>query len=242
MSKLKEKIKKFKELPYKSKTSFTNKITMISNLLWACLKLCLAYIISSVFIALSGFYTIFIALAKSAYFDGRRNAKSLPEEKKYYKRIAFGVLMAGISYLLYFIEIFNNPKDTSYGLIISICIATIAFCEIVFSIRGIIKSKKTNDFLLTGLKFINLASALSSIVLTHIALLSLEFTIQETIYYNTAFGSLIGFFIVGIAIYMFISARYHINKIYPLLKCKKVLYRCKDKLKAKLIWINNYEN
>ena len=43
-------IKNFKEIPYKTKTSFTNKISMSANFIWAILKLIFAGLISSIFL------------------------------------------------------------------------------------------------------------------------------------------------------------------------------------------------
>lgn len=164
MNKIKALLLKYKNLPFNKRTDLNNKCTLILNLIWACLKLVFAYFIKSVFISLSAFYTIFIALSKTAYFDGKRNRTTVYSERKYVKRIAFGLILAGLSYLAYFSELFLRPQEKSYDLIFSITLATIAFCEVTFSIIGIFKSKKTKDLLLTSLKFINLSSALSSIV------------------------------------------------------------------------------
>ncbi len=235
-------ISRYKKVPYRIKTSFLNQITMTVNIIWATLKLVFAYLISSVFISLSGFYTIFIGLAKTAYFDGRRNSKKLHDEHKYYNRIAFAILLAGITYLFYFIELFIHPKETKYGLIISITIAFVAFCEILFSCIGLFRSKKTNDLLLSGLKFINLSSALSSLVLTQIALLSLNFISTESIIYNMATGTVVGIATICISAYMFLSVKYRFRKIYPIIKSeellklnsKKVIFKT-NQLKNKLI-------
>ncbi len=216
-------IKRYKSVPYKIKTSFLNRITMTINIVWASLKLIFAYMISSVFISLSGFYTIFIGLAKTAYFDGRRHSKKLHDEHKYYNRIAFAIFLAGITYLFYFVELFIHPKDTRYGLIVSITIAVVAFCEILFSCIGLFRSKKSNDLLLAGLKFINLSSALSSLVLTQIALLSLYYSSDVSIIYNMITGTIIGVATIGIAAYMFLSVKFRFRKIYPLLKQSKPL-------------------
>ncbi len=225
--------KKLKSLPYRVKTSYLNKITMILNIVWASLKLIFAYLINSIFISLSGFYTIFIGLAKVAYFDGRQHSKSLHDEYKFYLRIAFAILFAGLLYLFYFIEIFIHPKETKYDLIISIGIAAVAFCEIFFSCWGLIKSKKTNDLLLTGLKFINLSSAMSSLVLTQIALLSINIPQKQSIIYNTITGTIVGVATIGIAIYMIISMNVRKRKIYPIIKDRKT-YKLKSIQKEKL--------
>ncbi len=219
-------LKKFKNLPYKTKTSYLNKLTMIVNITWAIIKLVFAYLISSVFISLSGFYTIFIGLAKTAYFDGRRHSKKLYDEHKYYNRIAFAIFLAGILYLFYFIELFIHPKETQYSLTISITLALIAFCEIVFSVCGLRKSKKTNDLLLSGLKFINFSSALSSVVLTQIALLSLYLPFSQSIIYNMITGTVVGLMTICISLYMFLSVKFRFRKVYPLIK-QQSLYKIK---------------
>ncbi len=219
-----QKFKSYIKKPYVHKATFSNKISMTYNLIWAIIKLVGAYILSSIFISLSGFYTIFIGLAKMAYFDGRRNSKSFADEKIYYKRIAFALFTAGLLYLFYFLEFFNYDRsNTYYDIIVCIVIALISCLEIIFSVRGLIKSKKTNDFLLTGLKFINLCSALSSVVLTQIAILSIQVEESSSVFYNTLIGTIVGIATIGIAIYMFISSKYHIKKIYPVLKNKTIL-------------------
>ena len=212
----------FRKLPYKVRTSYLNKISMFFNLVWAVLKLFFAYYISSIFISLSGFYTIFIGLAKVAYFDGQRNVKKLHDEYKYYKRIAFSICLAGIVYLFYFIAFFMNPKDATYPLFVSISIAGAAFAEIFFSAWGLIKSKKTNDLLLSGLKFINLASAFSSLVLAQIALLSINLTVNESNIYNMITGTIVGLLTIGISIYMLLSLHIRFRKIYHALKVNKL--------------------
>ena len=236
MTKLSNLIKKYAQLPFKKRTSFNNKITLISNLIWACGKITLAVFIKSVFISLSGFYTIFIALAKTAYFDGKRNRSSVYSERKYVKRIAFSLMLAGLAYLAYFAEIFTKPQETNYDLIFSITLATIAFCEVTFSIIGIIKSKKTKDLLLTSLKFINLASALSSIVLTQIALLSLELSASQSVLYNTITGMLVGFTTVIFAIFMFIIGKYKFTNSKPLIKHEIKVQKAKINLSKNKIY------
>lgn len=88
-------IKNFKEIPYKTKTSFTNKISMSANFIWAILKLIFAGLISSIFLSISGFYTLCTALAKTAYFDGRRLSKNQLQETKYFKRISWTIFCGG---------------------------------------------------------------------------------------------------------------------------------------------------
>lgn len=218
MNKIKALLLKYKNLPFNKRTDLNNKCTLILNLIWACLKLVFAYFIKSVFISLSAFYTIFIALSKTAYFDGKRNRTTVYSERKYVKRIAFGLILAGLSYLAYFSELFLRPQEKSYDLIFSITLATIAFCEVTFSIIGIFKSKKTKDLLLTSLKFINLSSALSSIVLTQIALLSLQLSLSDSVIYNTITGMTVGLATIIIAIYLIIAGKYSWTKSKSILK------------------------
>lgn len=233
MNKIKDLILKYQNLEYKKRTSLHNKITLILNLTWAALKFVLAFFIESVFISLSAFYTIFIALAKTAYFDGRRNRTSVYSERKYIKRIAFSLLLAAVAYLAYFIQLFLAPQEKNYPLIPAIVVATIAFCEITFSILGILKSKKTKDLLFTSLKFINLASSLSSIVLTQIALLSLEVPVATSVVYNTITGMVVGLATAVIGIFLFAVGRYKFTKSKPSIK-SKIKYRKAKKIDVKI--------
>ncbi len=228
----------YKNMPYKQKTSLHNKISMGSNFAWSLLKLVLAGVISSFFLTLSGFYTMCLALAKCSYFDGRRNAKNLFKEEKYYKQIAFMLMIAGLIYLLYILEIFIYTHEQSYGLIISITFALIAFCEIFFSVRGLIKSWASKDLLLIGLKLINISSALSSLVLTQIALLSVNSTSTNTILYNTLFGMFIGLITMALGIYMFFYLTYFNKKHFHLIKKQIKFKLCQKKINIKSIQIN----
>lgn len=231
---IKDLVKNFKNMPYKSKTSFTNKISMITNFIWAFIKLVLAGIVSSVFLSISGFYTMCTALAKTAYFDGRRLSKNQIQETKYFKRIAWTIFGGGLLYLFYILELFVSPKTQNYNMIVSIAIAAIAFSEIFFSIRGLIKSKKSNDLLLIGLKCINISSALSSIVLTQVAILSFSIPTGDAIVYNILTGITAGFFIILIALYM-------ITKLYKLKE--KSFKNIKTKIKYKrIVKINFFKN
>lgn len=214
-------IKNFKEIPYKTKTSFTNKISMSTNFIWAILKLIFAGLISSIFLSISGFYTLCTALAKTAYFDGRRLSKNQLQETKYFKRISWTIFCGGFLYLFYILRLFISAKVQDYNQIISIAIAAMAFCEIFFSIRGLIKSKKSNDFLLLGLKCINLSSALSSIVLTQIALLSVSISIEKSIVYNTLTGVFVGILIILISIFMLIKLYKFKEKSFNIIKVRK---------------------
>ena len=242
MSKIKSLVSKYKNLPFNKRTDLHNKVTMIGNLIWAILKIVFAYFIKSIFVSLSGFYTIFIALSKTAYFDGKRNRTSVYSERKYVKRIAFGLLLAGISYLAYFTELFLKPKDSAYDLIFSITLATVAFCEVGFSILGIFKSKRSYDLLLTSLKFINLSSALSSIVLTQIALLSLNLTAQDSVIYNTITGMVVGFTTIIFSLLMFIMGKYKFTKTNPQIKVQ-IKYRQTKSLNLGKIYKGvQYEN
>lgn len=215
--KFKNAVRNFKNLSYKEKTVFHNKISMTINLLWAGLKLVFGSVIGSVFLSISGLYTAFIAMAKSAFFDGLRLAKNSYEELRHFKRIAWVLFFAGVLYLFYILEFFIQPRIQSYNTIISITIALFAFCEIGFSVWGLFRSKKTNDLLLNGLKLINLSSALSALVLTQIALLSLSVESNVSLPYNTLTGMLVGIITMAIAIYMLIKYLF-LKKKYVIIK------------------------
>lgn len=221
---IKEKILNYKNSNYRSRTSLHNKITMFANFAWGFMKIVFAYFIHSFFLSISGFYTLCIALAKVAYFDGRKLSKNQFQEEKHFKRLASAIIGAGIVYLLYIIEIFLKTYQQQYTIIISISIATVAFCEIFFSLRGLIKSWKSKDLLLIGLKFINLSSALSSLVLTQVALLGLSNSTEQVILYNTILGVVVGIVTIAIGIYLFFYLRLFNKRHMTVIKQKDKAY------------------
>ena len=82
------------------------------------------------------------------------------------------VIAASTVYLIYSIYIYFFGSAASYHMYIAIGIAAVTTYELIISIYGIKKAKRTKDIKQETLKYINLASALISVSLTQTAILS----------------------------------------------------------------------
>lgn len=82
------------------------------------------------------------------------------------------VIAAGAVYLIYSLYIYFFGSKAIYHMYVAIGIAAVTAYELVVTIHGLRKAKKTRDTELETVKYINLASALISVSLTQTALLS----------------------------------------------------------------------
>lgn len=173
MKKILNLIKKYKELDMRQRAQYTTTITMIGNLVSAMIKLLFGAFTLSIFITISGFYSVGIGTCKFIYILGKEKSnEQISKERKYYLLITFVLLLSSIFYIVYMIRLFFIKSSYDYGIIPAITIALISFAELTVAIFGLFKSNKRKDLLLSGLKCVNLASAFTAIALTQAMLLS----------------------------------------------------------------------
>lgn len=200
---IKQWIKDYYKLDYKGKASIGGKISMGSNLCVAFFKMIMGIFTTSIFLFISAFYSVGCGVGRLTYFIGVSNSKTENDELKYYFRISIILFFTSVLYIIYMIRLFFIPSNPHYPAVVGIALATISVWEMVFAIRGLIKSYKRNDLLLSGLKSISVATALLSIVLTQIAILSFTLPDVDCSFYNALAGTFFGSICIGISIAMF---------------------------------------
>lgn len=143
--------------------------TMIYNFLWAICKIIFGALMSAYLFCISGIYSILIGFAKKTFLSNRNNSTD-----KTTKSLIIGILIliAGLSYALYTASLLIWPKESSYGLILSITIAAFSFVELGLAIYNVLKARQKDDILLFSLRNCSLATSCFAIVLTQVALLS----------------------------------------------------------------------
>jgi len=210
---LKKLIKNYYNLDYKGKASIGGKISICSNLCVAFFKMVMGIFTSSVFLFISAFYSIGCGIGRLTYFIGVSNSKTESDELKYYFRIAIILFFTSVLYIIYMIRLFFIPSTAHYPMLVGIALAAISAWEMFFAIRGLIKSHKRNDLLLTGLKAISVATALLSIVLTQIAILSFTLPNEDCSIYNAIAGTIFGSICVLISIAMLLRYVRHKRRL-----------------------------
>lgn len=194
---------------FRTRTRITALFSMLGNFALAAGKAVIGIFTLSVFMLVSAFYSVFSGLAKQFYYRGaaagREDAK---KEVGYYFCMAVFLLVASLVYSLYMVRLFFLSEGLVYGTIAGITVAAVSFTELFMAVKGLVKSNRLKDMLVSGLKTVNLSGALTAIVLTQTALLS--FTSGAEAAYSGAtavFGLCVGLVSSGLAVSMLFKAR-----------------------------------
>ena len=172
MSKIKKLIEKYKSLTSRGKAQYTAKVTIVGNFAMALSKLAIGIFTLSIFFIVSGIFSLGIGVCKAVYLAGDKKSNgNIAKERMYFLLMGIILLLASIFYIVYMIRLFFVESTFVFDLIPSLVIAMFSFTELVASIIGLTKSNKDRDLLLTGLRCVNLASALTAIVMTQVTLL-----------------------------------------------------------------------
>lgn len=204
MGKIARIINKYFHLNFKEKANINSRFSLAGNAFVAVCKMVMGIFSTSIFLFISAFYSLGCAASKQTYFVGLAHSKiDKEQESKYYLKIAIMLLFTDIIYIIYMIRLFFIPSVSHYPKIVGIALATISTLEMYFAISGLIKSKKRNELLLSGLKCVSLSTALLSIVLAQTAILSFTMPELDSSIYNAITGTSLGFVCIIIAIAMF---------------------------------------
>ena len=225
MGKIARIINKYFHLNFKEKANINSRFSLASNAFVAVCKMVMGIFSTSIFLFISAFYSLGCAASKQTYFVGLAYSKiDKEQETKYYLKIAIMLLFTDIIYIIYMIRLFFIPSVSHYPKIVGIALATISTLEMYFAISGLIKSKKRNELLLSGLKCVSL-----SIVLAQTAILSFTMPEIDSSIYNAITGTSLGFVCIIIAIAMF----FKYNRVVKSKKLAQKAYQFK-------IFQNNY--
>ncbi|WP_314067986.1 hypothetical protein [uncultured Vagococcus sp.] len=154
-------------------------------------KLALGLFSLSLMTCVSACYTF--GMASGKYMILRGSLKPLEKQYQYYRYAGIMLIFTSLLYSVYSLRLLVTPVTATYERNVALIIATFTFVEIGLGIRGVIVELKNQSLLIHGLKMINLASALVSLVLTQTAILS--FSDSQTSLHpraNGLFGVLMG--------------------------------------------------
>lgn len=154
-------------------------------------KLALGLFSLSLITCVSACYTF--GMASGKYLILRGSLKPLEKQYQYYGYAGIMLIITSLLYSAYSLRLLVTPVTVTYDRNVALIIATFTFVEIGVGVRGVIVELKNQSLLIHGLKMINLASALVSLVLTQTAILS--FSDSQTSLHprvNGLFGVLMG--------------------------------------------------
>ena len=180
-------------------------ISLFSNLIICIIKFIGAFIFKNYFLAVAGFFNIFIILAKGECLLGLTTNKRSFKFRNIF--IFIFVLTAGIVYTAYSsrLIIIEDYSMYQYTFGLALMIALISFIEVGLAIYGLFKVKKYGHFY-RDIKIINFITALTALVLTEAAITSFaNLKIENTKLNNGIFGMIVGIITIILAVYIFFA-------------------------------------
>jgi hypothetical protein len=176
------------------------KASIYMNVLLALGKVALGIYSMSLFLCMSAFYNLGMAVARQIALKGYKEKRS---EYQIYRKVGITLAVSGAIFIIYCLRLFLHGSAVQYSMYESLAIATITFSEIGAAIYGVVLTGKGYSPTLAAIKLTSLASSLISLVLTQSAILS--FTAEgDMSFYNGLSGMVFGGSATLIGVFMIV--------------------------------------
>lgn len=195
-------IKAFKRISEKNRTIAYGLMALLKNLFYFVFKVAVGIIFKTPLLIAVAIYNLLIGLVKANCSRGLWKNKDDLKDCKTYIRGGAILSISSIFYIVYTANQVGNPYNIQYNTIIAIAIAAFAAYSVTLSITGLVHTKG-KTMLIKQYKFTNFATALTNLVLTQIAILSLM-PVPNMNFYNALLGVIVGMVILGFGLYLVI--------------------------------------
>ncbi len=204
-------IRAFRRIPERNRTIVYGLMSLLKNLCFFAFKIIVGIVYRTPLLIAVAIYNLLIGLVKANCSRGLLKNKDNFKDCKTYIIGGATLFLSSIFYIIYTANQVNIPVDRHFNLVIAILIAGFAAFRVVMSVGGLIRIKG-KTMLIKEFKITNFAIALTNVVLTQIAILSL-LEVPNMHYYNSIFGVIVGFIIHVFGLYLVINGLLHI-KVY----------------------------
>ena len=214
---MKELIRKFRALEKKDQLIFFLVCSTISNFCVGIIKFILSLSIPSFWFFINAIFSLVLAVCRFLTIKRYNKIKTLKNKKlqmnqEYKNYMQNGIMLIVLGIIYFFVSSYMYYKGTNTNMheYITYLVALIAFTSIGTAIYGMIKYKRNQEPIIKGIKITNFANALTSIVLTQVVLLD-TFANEYDSTLNGYTGMGVSLTIIGLGLYMIISAKKDIN-------------------------------
>lgn len=175
-------------------------MALFKNLFYFLFKIIVGIVFKNPLLIAIALYNLLIGLVKANCSRGLWKNKDDLKDCKTYIRGGAILLISSIFYIVYTANQVGNPYNIEYNIFIAVCIAAFATYSVTVSIIGLFRTKG-KTMLIKEYKFTNFATALTNLVLTQMALLSLM-SVPNMHFYNSLLGVIVGIVILGFGLYL----------------------------------------
>lgn len=199
---MKDLFKAFQRIPERNRTVVYGILAFIKNLFYFLFKVIVGIVFKTPLLIAIALYNLLIGMVKANCSRGLWKNKDDVKDCKTYVLGGIILSLSSIFYIVYTLNQATNPNNMKYNTIIAIAIAIFSIISIVVSIIGLVFTKG-KTILIQQYKLTNFAAALTNLVLTQVAILSLV-SVSNMNFYNTIFGVAVGFIILCLGFYLII--------------------------------------
>lgn len=192
----------FHRISEKNRTIAYGIMALFKNLFYFVFKIIVGIVFKNPLLIAIAIYNLLIGLVKANCSRGLWKNKDDLKDCKTYVRGGAILLISSIFYIVYTANQVGNPYNIKYNIGIAIIIAAFATYSITVSIIGLFRTKG-KTMLIKEYKFTNFSTALTNLVLTQMAILSLA-PVKNMNFYNSLLGIIVGFVILGFGLYLVI--------------------------------------
>lgn len=210
---MKETLRKIRTLEKKDQLIVFLMFSTIGNLFMAIVKFVLSLTIPSLWFFINAGFGFVLGICRFLTIKKYNKIKKIKdnkiikrEEYKHYCENGVMLILLGISYFCVSSYMYYKGTNTNIHEYITYLVALIAFTSIGTAIYGMIKYKKSKDPIIKSIKITNFAKALTSIVLTQVALLD-TYANEYDSTLNGYTGMGVSMIIMALGLYMIISAK-----------------------------------
>ncbi|MEG1524213.1 MAG: hypothetical protein RRZ24_02290 [Clostridia bacterium] len=190
------------------------RLSVCKDIVLAVGKFVVGIFTQSIFLFINSFFSVGMGLARFLCL------KSIHQSRKVqcscYRTVGVLVLISGLVYMLYSVRLFIVGSTTRYPMKIAIAIAVFTFTEIILNIKGSNTARKSKAPIPEAIRLTNLASNLTCLVLTQIAIISFFYT-GDASHINGLTGIVFGGGAASIGVYMMLHTRWldkHAHEIF----------------------------
>ena len=175
-------------------------MALIKNLFYFVFKIIVGIVFQNPLLIAIAIYNLMIGLVKANCSRGLWKNKDDLKDCKTYIRGGAALLISSIFYIVYTANQVGNPYNIEYNIFIAVAIAAFSTYCVTVSIIGLFRTKG-KTMLIKEYKFTNFATALTNLVLTQMAILSL-LSVPRMHFYNATLGIIVGCVILGFGLYL----------------------------------------
>jgi len=182
-------------------------ISFILNIAYVAFMLVLGIMTDSVWYITITIYYLVLSIIQGSVFYSKKKYNNEMHQVKIFKYCGVMLIFLTLAFSGIIVLIYKSNMYFEYAGLMIYAVATYTFLKLTVAIINLFKARKQDDLYVQGLRNINLASALVSLVVLQVALFQAFAPEHNTSVANGLTGGVVSLIILLLGIYMIIKSK-----------------------------------